>query len=174
MSNVHIEGNLQFTFPNFVDVEKFDDKQRNAYGMLSADFVAETTDKLYLLEVKDFQNPKAPTERIAADLEMMQSACKKGESIFCLKMGQKVKDSLLRKYAQGDVFSKSVHYLLFVNFDLFGSDERTLLKTKISGFVPTGLNDNRFPAFTNISFDLVNVEQLKNYGIICEERNGEA
>ena len=172
MSNVHVEGNLQFNFSEYVTVEKFDDKQKNPYGMKSVDFVAENADKLCFLEVKDYQHPKATQRRIDADLEMLQNACKKGKSIFNIELGQKVKDSLLRKYAQGEVFSKNILFLLLIHFNMLGNYERALLKSKIDGFIPTGLNDKRFIAFTNISFDLVNAEKLEDYGIICTERGG--
>jgi hypothetical protein len=170
MNNVYIEGNLQFTFSGYVAVEKFDDKLRNPFGMKPVDFIAESADKIYFLEVKDYQHPRATRERIDADLDMLQNAFKKGKSNFCLEMGQKLKDSLLRKYAQDYTFSKDVVFLFLINFDKLGIEERLLLKSKIDGFVPTGLNADRFPAFTSISFDLVNAEQLKNYGIICTEK----
>lgn|GEM_PF-6747084 len=41
-------------------------------------------------------------------------------------------------------------------------------KEKINGHVPTGLNENRFNAFTKISFALVSRVQIKSkYSIIC-------
>ena len=86
-------------------------------------------------------------------------------------MGEKIKDSLLRKYSTGDSFNKNVVYLLFINLDKLGAFERGLLMTKISGHIPTGLNDARFSAFSEISFDLVNTEKLRQYGIICSAIN---
>ena len=170
MSNVHIEGNLQFIFPRYDAVEKFDDKQKIPFGMKSVDFVAEDADRLCFLEIKYYQHPKATQKRIDTDLEMLQNACKNGKSIFNLEIGQKIKDSLLRKYAQGEEFSKNVVFLLLIHFDVLGNAERALLKSRIDGFVPTGLNDSRFLAFTSISFDLVNAEKLGGYGIICTEK----
>jgi hypothetical protein len=139
--------------------------------MKSVDFVVEDADSLCFLEIKDYQHPKAPQKHIDADLEMLQNACKNAKTIFNIEMGQKIKDSLLRKYAQGEVFSKNIVFLLLIHFDVLGNAERALLKSKIDGFVPTGLNDSRFHAFTSISFDLVNAEKLEGYGIICKEKS---
>jgi hypothetical protein len=61
-------------------------------------------------------------------------------------------------------------YLLFINLDKLGEFERGLLKTKINGHVPLGLNNARFNAFTEISFDLVNSAQLMKYGIVCSNK----
>ena len=82
-------------------------------------------------------------------------------------MGQKIKDSLLRKYSLGEKITKKVVYLLFINLDNLGKNERGRLKHKISGHVPTGLNDGRFREFTSISFDLVDAKQLESYGVSC-------
>ncbi|MCL2086304.1 MAG: hypothetical protein FWH05_01760 [Oscillospiraceae bacterium] len=172
------EGNLRFCFsPRYTNAERFDDKEKNADGMKAADFVAETIENLYFIEVKDFQNPCATDENRRSDCEKLGVATKmkeknekKGDrkSIFVLEMGETIKDSLLRKYALGEKISKAVIYLLFVNFDALGAEERGRLKAKISGHVPTGLKDERFTEFTNITFDLVNATQLKErHDISC-------
>ena len=164
------EGNLVFEFPAFLSAERFDSRELNAFGMTSVDFVAEDADSLYFIEVKDYQNPKATLERRKIDYETLIAAVESKEAVFPIKMGSKIKDSLLRKFAMGEKLSKKVIYLLLVNLDGLGTYERGLLMTKISGHVPTGLSERRFSAFTSIAFDLVNAEQLKKYGIICTEK----
>jgi len=164
------EGNLMFEFPSFLSVERFDDKESNPSGMKSVDFMAEDANCLYFIEIKDYQNPKAPPNCRKADYEMLIAAVENKKSIFTVEMGAKIKDSLLRKYSLGEQFNKKVVFLLFINLDKFGEIDRGRLRAKISGHVPTGLNADRFPAFTSISFDLLNAEQLKNYGIICTEK----
>jgi len=164
------EGNLMFEFPSFLSVERFDNKESNPFGMKSVDFVAEDADCLYFIEIKDYQHPKATPNRRKADYETLIAAVKNKKSIFTVEMGAKIKDSLLRKYSLGEQFSKRIVFLLFINFDVFSEIERGRLMAKISGHIPTGLNEPRFPAFTSVSFDLVNAGQLKNYGIICTEK----
>jgi len=142
------------------------------------DFVAENNDCLYFIEVKDYQhpNPKAIEKRAENRKILIEAAKKKGEegALFCHKMGSKIKDSLLRKCASGDIavgFTRKIIYLLFINFDNFGETERGLLKTRISSHVPIGLKNSRFGLFPQMSFELVNAEQLKTYGIICTVKN---
>ncbi len=98
---------------------------------------------------------------------MLSDAMGGDKSVFVIEMGTKIKDSLLRRYAEGSTFQKKVMYLLFINLDRLGEFERGLLKTKISGHVPAGLNKERFTAFKEIAFDLVNADQLTGYGISC-------
>jgi len=170
MSSLLVEGNLQFDFSGCKPckpVEKFDEMQCNPYGMGAVDFVVETTDALYFIEVKDFQNPRATSERNREDAKMLSTAIEKNETVFPIKMGQKFKDSLLRKYALGEKISKKVVYLLLINFDKFTPHERGLLEVKISGHIPTGLNNSRFNEFTNVHFEIVDVHKMLTYGINC-------
>ena len=170
MSSLLVEGNLQFDFSGCKPckpAEKFDEMQSNPYGMGAVDFVVETTDTLYFIEVKDFQNPRAKSERKREDAKMLSAAIEKKDAIFPIKMGQKLKDSLLRKYAQGEKISKKVVYLLLINFDKFTPHERGLLEVKISGHIPTGLNNCRFSEFTNVHFEIVDVHKMLTYGINC-------
>ena len=169
MSKEFDEGNLLFDFRAFNTAERFDDKKKNPHGMKAVDFIAETNDGLYFVEVKDFQHPGATDDRRKEDYEMLTKKETKEHAKFILEMGEKIKDSLLRKYAEGYVFEKRVTYLLFINLDELDANARRLLFDKIQGHVPTGLNHvARFPAFTWISFDLVNASRLEQqYGIVC-------
>jgi len=167
MCNIFDEGNLQFDFSACGAAERFDVKETNPCGMKSVDFFVDGSDRLRFIEVKDFQHPKAPKERRDADYTMLCSAGTERNSLFALEMGEKIKDSLLRYYALGKTFTKKVEYLLVINLDKLGEFERGMLKAKISDHIPRGLNDSRFTAFKEISFDLVNTEQLKSRGISC-------
>jgi hypothetical protein len=169
MNNEFTEGNLTFDFTACGTAERFDEKEKNAYGMKAVDFVAESDDTLYFVEVKDYQHPKS--QRKNEDLIMLKEVIRTKEHGFAIQMGTKIKDSLLRRYAEGHSFGKKAIYLLLLNLDLFGETERGLLKAKISGYVPTGLNDVRFNSFTTVSFELVNASQLLQYGIVCAEKS---
>jgi hypothetical protein len=105
MGDILIEGNLQFDFslcPLIRPIERFDSEQSNVYGMKAVDFFAETHDSLLFIEVKDFQNPNAHEIRRRADYEMLKVSSTLEQSLFVGEMGQKLKDSLLRKYAIGE------------------------------------------------------------------------
>jgi hypothetical protein len=168
--------NLEFEFHNFLTAEKFDVKGSNPRGLLPVDFLAETSENLYFIEVKNYQNPKATEQRKIADFHMLASALEeknksepKMKSTFVVDMGQKIKDSLLRQYALKKTPDKPIIYLLFINLDKFGENELLKLKTKISGYIPTGLNAEKYNGFTKISFDVVNSKKLKEHGIICTQ-----
>ena len=169
MSNVLDERNLQFDFAAYDTAERFDDV--NTHGMKAVDFIAENQESVFFIEVKDFQHPSPKAkERRKMDFAMLTDEETKEHAVFILEMGEKIKDSLLRKYAEGYTFEKRVKYLLFINLDQLGENELGRLKEKINGHVPTGLNDKRFHAFKSISFDLVNAEQLSSlYGIVCTD-----
>ncbi len=167
MSNVFDEGNLHFDFNNCGTAERFDVNKTNPYGMKAVDFFVETADCLYFIEIKDYQHPNATQERQKKDFSMLISAAKEKESLFVMEMGTKIKDSLLRKYAEKHSFSKKVMYLLVINLDTLGEFERGKLKEKMNGYVPTGLNDKRFTAFKKIEFDLINADKLQKYGVSC-------
>jgi hypothetical protein len=164
--NYH-EGNLVFEFTSFEKAERFDEKGKNAYGLKAVDFIAEAKEQEIYLEVKDYQNPKAPASRRKEDFDMLIDAGISKKSFYAIEMGTKIKDSLLRQYASGKKMDKPVKFLLLIHLDRLGERERGMLKARISGYIPTGLDHNRFPHFPGISFELVNADQLKNYGIIC-------
>ncbi|GHU57732.1 hypothetical protein AGMMS49975_23720 [Clostridia bacterium] len=44
---------------------------------------------------------------------------------------------------------------------------RIRLAEKIKGYVPIGLKREQFPKFTDITFDLVDIDELSEYGITC-------
>jgi hypothetical protein len=117
MCNVFDEGNLRFDFTACGTAERFDTRDKNAYGLKSVDFIAETADCLYFVEVKDYQHPNALPERRKDDYQMLKAAIDGERTVFALEMGAKIKDSLLRRYAEGDTFTKKVIYLLCINLD---------------------------------------------------------
>jgi hypothetical protein len=172
MCSVFCEGNLQFDFSSCGTAERFDVGAANPYGMKSVDFVVDSHDATYFIEVKDYQNPNAPPERRRLDGERLLEAGKEGKSIFNLEIGCKIKDSLLREYASGKTFTKKVVCLLLINLDNLGAAERGRLKEKINGHIPSGLNENRFGNFSEISFEIVNAKQLERHGIVCRPIGG--
>ena len=172
--NKHIidEGNLRFDFTHCGTPIKFDIPGNS--GLYAVDFVVEEVvfaknEQKYsiFLEVKDYHNPNTPCEQRRKDRSMLISAGKTDESAFAIKMGAKIKDSLLCMYARGDSFTNNVLFLLFINSDGLKSSERLNLFGKIYGQIPTGLNnDERFPAFTKINFKIVDSDDLRKYGIV--------
>jgi hypothetical protein len=165
--NIFDEGCLQFDFSACAPAERFDNKDTNPYGMKAVDFVAETDDILYFIEVKDFQNPRAPEEQRENDLRLLIEAgtARKQRtllnpdedaavSVFNLEMGGKIKDSLLRWYISGEVIAKKVVYILFIRLDKLDNPARRRLAEKIADHIPTKLNKQKdkptYPNFTEL------------------------
>jgi hypothetical protein len=167
MNDALEESGLSFDFSVCGKAERYDNAQTNPYGMKSVDFLAESPDCLYFIEVKNFQNPNATPENRKNDYNMLVEAGTVKKSVFALEMGAKIKDSLLRRYASGIPFSKKVLYLLFIHLDKLAPRERGHLAEKINGHVPRGLNSSQFEAFTELDFDLVDAEGLEQYGIVA-------
>ncbi|MDR2897299.1 MAG: hypothetical protein LBU99_00685 [Spirochaetaceae bacterium] len=161
------EGNLKFDFTRCGVPTKFDIESNS--GLSAVDFIAHKKNCILFIEVKDYQNPNTSDSQRTETLVMLREAVKNKESTFCLKMGSKIKDSLLSVYAKGksELFTKNVVYLLFINSDMLTAAERLSLFDNICGYVPTGLNHDRFTAFKKIRFKIVDAEKLKKYGITC-------
>lgn len=167
MNDTYIEGNLRFEFSKGLAVDRFDDDKSNPYGMKSVDFLAEDDNCLYFLEIKDYQHPKATAAQRIKDITKLSNVSSLENTHFCMEMGAKIKDSLLRRYALGKEFTKNVMYLLLINLDVLGEQDRRELYDRIRNHIPSGLNDEKYKKFTRIRFDLVSVKQIKQYGINC-------
>ncbi|MDR0811302.1 MAG: hypothetical protein LBN23_03365 [Paludibacter sp.] len=168
MNRIFEESGIKFDFSSCGITQKFD---TNTYsGLKAVDFISETDDCLYFIEVKNYQHPQAPLENKEKDYQMLIDAGTTSDtSVFNLEMGAKIKDSLLRQYASGCNFNKKVIYLLVIHLTKLGEFERGMLKTKILGHVPIGLNDTTFCKFKEISFEVTDIAQLGQYGIACTE-----
>ncbi|GHU57735.1 hypothetical protein AGMMS49975_23730 [Clostridia bacterium] len=108
------ESGLVFDFSDCGTAARFDEITAN--GMKLVDFVVESEECLYFLEVKNYQHPNAPLENREKDLKMLTSTVDEKPSAYALEMGMKIKDSLLKKYMSGYEFTKPVKYLLFIYF----------------------------------------------------------
>ncbi|MDR1537297.1 MAG: hypothetical protein LBU32_04745 [Clostridiales bacterium] len=60
MNNILKESGLSFDFSACGKADRFDIAPTNPYGMKAVDFLAETDESLYFIEVKNFQHPNAP------------------------------------------------------------------------------------------------------------------
>jgi hypothetical protein len=164
------EGNLDFEFLSGNAV-KFDNYETNPKGTSCVDFLVDMPKMIYFIEVKDYQNPNQDSRIKTENYQMLLCAMREKPSRFCMKIGEKLKDSLLRQYALGENFDKRVEYLLFINFDGLTAQERGVLQKKIEGHIPTGLNKERFTAFKTVSFKIVDKTKLQNqYKITVSEK----
>jgi hypothetical protein len=163
------ESGFTFVFSDTDHAEVYDKNGCVPDGMKSVDFVVEQEDRTLFLEIKNYHNKLAAKERIIADKQELNEALNIKGSLFCHKIGMKIKDSILRKYALGQKLNKRVVFLLVINNNDLDPFQRMRLYEKLSGYIPTGLNKPEFPAFTKIFYDILCVKDLPRYGINCIE-----
>jgi hypothetical protein len=154
-NSVAIESGLEFDF--HLPYEKAD--VENCQGLKAVDFIIENNDCLYFIEVKNYEQPKAPKKNRVRDYKMLTDK----KSTFPLEIGMKIKDSFLRRYAQAKPFSKKIEFLLVIKFSFLKANERRKLYERVRGYIPTGLNG--YPAFSNLSFEMPRIDEIyKKYG----------
>jgi hypothetical protein len=85
------------------------------------------------------------------------------DAAFPLEIGMKIKDSLLKKYAEGYVFTKPIVALLIMKLGKLNSKQRQRLFSKIAGYVPSGLNRG-YARFSRIEFRMPEVSDTEEYG----------
>ena len=150
-----IESEMLFNFHS--PFEKGD--AVSCFGLMGVDFIVDAADYLYFIEVKNYENSKAPEPNRKRDYRMLTDK----DASFPLEIGMKLKDSLLKRYAEAKPISKNMKFLLIIKFSSFKVNERRKLYERIKGYIPTGLNG--YSAFTNISFEMPQIDELKSkYG----------
>jgi hypothetical protein len=157
MNSTYTESELTFHFTRCLAVEKCDEK--SCYGLKSVDFMVETDESVCFIEVKNFEQTGAPAENRNRDYKMLTDP----DAAFPLEIGMKFKDSLLKKYAEGYVFSKPVVALLIMKLDKLYAKQRQKLFSKIDGYVPTGLNKD-YARFSHIKFEMPKITDTEQYG----------
>jgi hypothetical protein len=154
MSNsIAPESGLEFDFHS--RWERADTKECQCQGLKAVDFIVEDDDYLYLIEIKNYEHPNAPEENRTRDYKMLTDK----DASFPLEIGMKVKDSLLKRYAQAKSFSKKIVFLLVIKLSSLKANERERLYNRVRGYIPTGLNG--YPAFSNISFEMPRIDELQ-------------
>lgn len=102
-----VEGDLEISFPTAWNVRRFDGPSHGFSVMKAVDFIAESSDKIVFLEVKD---PGRPS--ISESERMKLAEVYKSEQIdFDLKY--KFRDSFLYEWACGRV-RKPIHYWVLI------------------------------------------------------------
>jgi hypothetical protein len=158
MQKTLVESELIFDFTDCISAEKYD--AAVPAGLSSVDFVAETSEFIYFIEVKNYAQSRATEERRKTDYAMLTDA----DAAFPRDIGTKIKDSLLRKYADGYRFTKPITALLVMKQSEIMAEQRLKLFDRIKGHVPTGLNDDKFAHFTKITFNIPKITETGRYG----------
>jgi hypothetical protein len=165
-------SNMEFDFSAFDSAEEYDTQQNQCAGLKIVDFVAESGESQFFIEVKNYANRSGNTlvqanmdKRQEIDYRMLTDPV----AAFSLEMGMKFKDSLLRWFASGKEFTKPIALLLVVNPPvMFQARDRERLIRRIQGYIPNGMNDlpEQYPKISSMFFDMPTIsEAQKRYGI---------
>ena len=103
------EGNLEITFPHNTRVRKFDDSELHglSHCMKAVDFIVEEDDRVFFIELKDPEHPRARERDKARFIESLQS----GHLDENLKY--KYRDTLLYEWASGNI-EKPIYYWIII------------------------------------------------------------
>lgn len=130
-----IENDLCFSFPDALEVKKFDGQQHGlGHAMKAVDFILEDSEMLYFLEVKDPEHPKSPKSNRNEFLEKMTSSALDEE----LKL--KVRDSLVYEWASKNI-SPDKKRVFLVLIAIESLDTASLLQRvdSLKRIIPCGL-----------------------------------
>lgn len=148
------ESGYRFSFPTAQRADKAD--AVNYAGMSFVDFIVETDSTIYFIEIKNPDNPKAPSKNREEYLAKLQ------ESVFPNAVVKKFSDTLLAQLAMGRSFPKPVQYIFILEFSAFSSYERQILFDKVNHRLPVGLNDRNFTNVDRVeSFQLLTIAQFE-------------
>jgi len=165
-SKAFTESGLTFNFSACENAYKADTKERNYNGLNSVDFIVEMPESVFLIEVKNLNNPEIPLEHIARQKEEFLSRHTSRDrsirSMFQREILQKLKDTLLRSLAMGEWFSKPVIYILILEFNDLDYSQRRLLLEQISSNVPK-FSESCFTSIHSVKFDLCDKEKYESY-----------
>jgi hypothetical protein len=146
---------------------RYDTNENKTAGLKIVDFIAESKDKLMFIEVKNFartsDDPIEQDELLfnrQLNIYRLNSKCQ----LFPLEIGMKFKDCLFQWLAEGKTFDKTIVLLFIVNLPPeFSNPERlTLLHRIRTGFVPSGMDLERYTKMKPIFFDMPPLNKVKS------------
>lgn len=111
-----VEGDLEISFSNAWTVRRFDGPSHGFTHMKAVDFIAESSDRIVFIEIKDPDNPSIPAARKKDLASTYQSEAKD----FDLKY--KYRDSFLYEWACGRI-RKPIHYWILIAMEGFSTTQ---------------------------------------------------
>lgn len=148
------ESGYRFSFPAVQRAIKAD--AVNYAGLSFVDFIVEADSMVYFIEIKNPDNPNAPSKNRDKYFARLQ------EAVFPNAVVKKFSDTLLAQLAMGYSFPKPVQYIFILEFRAFSSYERQILYDKVNHRLPVGLNHRAFANIACIkSFRLLTIAQFE-------------
>lgn len=132
MDKIIQEGNLQFDFSSSVKVWEYDREigAKMSHCMKCVDFIVEWEEEIWLIEVKDPEDPKIPKQYKKKQYDNFISKLKHDE-LFFQELGPKAKDTFLYLYLSGALGKKPLKYLVLLGLDSFSDSQIQPLNTTL-------------------------------------------
>ncbi len=111
-----IEGDLKISFSNVWTVRRFDGSEHGFSSMKAVDLIAESSNRIVFIEIKDPEDPSIP----AARRRNLADTYTSEEKDFDLKY--KYRDSFLYEWACGRVH-KPIYYWILIAIEDFGGGQ---------------------------------------------------
>lgn len=105
-----IEGCIEFDFSNALNAKKFDNKDEHklSHCMKAVDFIVETDQEIYFIEVKDPDHFNSTPESRKGFIKNLKS------DKFDNSIVQKYRDSFLYEWAADNIPQKEIYYILLL------------------------------------------------------------
>ncbi len=123
------EGDMRFDFSKALSCKKFDNNDHGlSHCMKAVDFILESDDKIYFVEVKDPQHPSA------RNLEENINSIISGNLVKNILV-PKCRDSFLYEYAMDNI-SKPVLFLVLIGLDSLSAADLSNQTDKLKKHIP--------------------------------------
>jgi hypothetical protein len=153
---VLIEGDIQFTIQDTTHWWKPD--AENHSGLKAVDFIIETDSHYLFLELKDANHPRATQQAQDDFFEKYRSK----QLVFDLS--QKLKDTVLYRWACNQLYNKPVKYIVILEFHRIDDAMRGPLGDSIKGSLPLLLEEEACVQKQIISsFELLDLQRWNRF-----------
>lgn len=162
MNKIVKEGNLQFDFSKAVRVFEFDKhiSPKISHCMKCVDFLVEWQNEVWLIEVKDPENPAIPSQYRSREYKRFVSTLS-SDKLFSQELGPKGKDSFLYLYLSGKLVDKSLKYFVLLGLDTFSDSQLLPLNTPLRRSIC--LSGHGDKTWTNPYFESALVFNIRNW-----------
>lgn len=162
MDKILQEGDLEFDFSRAIAVWEYEREigDKMSHCMKCVEFVVEWDDAIWLIEVKDPENPNIPKQYSKKQFQNFMDKLQ-SDKLFSEELGPKAKDTFLFLYLQNELGEKPLKYLVLLGLDSFKDADifplNTPLKRAICFLGPDNSN------WVNYYFEAAHVFNIRNW-----------
>lgn len=156
------EGNLQFDFSKSKSVWKIEKEisPTMSHCMKCAEFIVRWPGEIWLIEVKDPENPNIPEKYSDEKYKNFVDSLKRN-TLFDHELGPKAKDTFLYLYLNNELGGEPLRYLVLLGLDSFKDSYISSLHTQLKRSICFLGPDNS--AWANQYFESALVFNIRNW-----------